>query len=141
MNLDGVAEKALELDANRIVVIDRGRMEPGRIKLFNIGPSGAIPVPPLIHVADLRLKREIDAKRRYVQSFVLTTESDLSETTRLAECFSDFFNITRLPIDAAFRHRSSLHISLNASHRIQITFMLIPNIEIGPRIAISKLVW
>jgi len=144
MNIDGIAERAVELNADRIVVIDRWQAGPGKIKLFRIEPTGLIPVPPLMYVAGVRLQREFEEKTKHVRSLVVTTEPENPpETVRIAERLSDFFNLPRLSVDeAATKYQASMHVSLNASRRNQITFMFLPQmVEIGPRITLSKLVW
>ena len=144
LSLDGIAERAVELNSDRIVVIDRWKGGPGKIKLFRIEPTGLFSVPPLMYVAGVRLQREFEAKTKHVRSLVVTTEPENPpETVRIAECLSDFFNLPRLSIDeAAAKYQASMRISLNASRRTQITFMLFPQmVEIGPRITLSKLVW
>ena len=144
LNLDGIAERAVELDADRIVVIDRWKGGPGKIKLFRIEQTGLFSVPPLIYVAGIRLQREFEAKTKHVRSLVVTTDSEKPpETIRIAERFSDFFNLPKLSIDeAATKYQASMHVSLNASYHTQITFTLLPQmVEIGPRITLSKLVW
>ena len=144
LNIDGIAERAVELNADRIVVIDRWKEGLGKIKLFRIEPTGLIPVPPLMYVAGVRLQREFEAETKHVRSIVVTTEPENPpETVRIAECLSDFFNLPRLSVDeAATKYQASMHVSFNASQRIQITFMLLPQmIEIGPRITLSRLVW
>jgi rRNA maturation protein Rpf1 len=144
LSIDGVAERAVELDAGQIVIIDRWKGGPGKIKLFRMEPTGLIPVSPLMYVAGIRLQREFEARTKYVRSLVVTTEPEnLSETVRIAERLSDFFNLPRLLIDeVATKYQASMHVSLNASRRNQITFMLFPQmVEIGPRIILSKSVW
>jgi rRNA maturation protein Rpf1 len=144
LNLDGIAERAVELNADRIVVINRWKGGPGKIKLFRIEPNGLITVPPLMYVASVRLQREFEVKTKHVRSLVVTTEPENPpEIVRVAERLSDFFNLPRLSIDeAARKYQASMHVSLNASRRTQITFMLFPQmVEIGPRITLSKLVW
>lgn len=144
LNLDGIAERAVELNMDRIVVIDRWKGGPGKIKLFRIEPTGLFSVPPLMYVAGVRLQREFEAKTKHVRSLVVTTKpGNPPETVRIAERLSDFFNLPRLSIDeAATKYQASMYISLNASRRTQITFMLLPQmVEIGPRITLSKLVW
>ena len=144
LNIDGIAERAVELNADRIVVIDRWKAGPGKIKLFRIEPTGLIPVPPLMYVAGVRLQREFEAKTKHVRSLVVTTKPENPpETVRIAECLSDFFNLPRLSVDeAAAKYQASMHVSFNASRRNQITFMLLPQmVEVGPRITLSKLVW
>ena len=144
LNLDGIAERAVELNANRIVVIDRWKGGPGKIKLFQIESTGLVPVTPLMYVAGVRLQREFETKTKRIQSLVVTTEPEnLSEIVSIAEHLSDFFNLPRLSIDEATKeYQASMHVSLDASRRTQITFMFLPQmVEIGPRITLSKLAW
>ena len=144
LNLDGIAERAVELNANRIVVIDRWKGGPGKIKLFHIEPTGLVPVTPLMYVAGVRLQREFETKAKHVRSLVVTTEPENPpETVRIAEHLSDFLNLPRLSIDeAAAKYQASMHISLDASRRTKITFMFLPQmVEIGPRITLSNLAW
>ncbi len=144
LNLDGIAERAVELNANRIVTIDRWKAGPGKIKLFRIEPNGLIPVPPLMYVASVRLRREFEAKTKHIRSLVVTTELETpTETIRIAEHLSDFFNLSRLTIEeAATKYQASMHVSLDAPRRTQITFMFLPQmVEIGPRITLSKVEW
>ena len=144
LNLDGIAERAVELNANRIVAIDRWKAGPGKIKLFRIAQTGLVPVPPLMYVAGVRLRREFEAKTKRIRSLVVTMEPENpTETIRIAEQLSDFFNLPRLSIDeAATKYQASMHVSLDASRRAQITFMFLPQmVEIGPRITLSKVVW
>jgi rRNA maturation protein Rpf1 len=144
LNLEGIAERAVELNANRIVVIDRWKAGPGKVKLFRIEQTGLVPVPPLMYVAGVRLRREFEAKTKQVRSLVVTMEpKNPTETVRIAEQLSDFLNLPRLPIDEApTKYQASMHVSLDASRRIQITFMFLPQmVEIGPRITLSKVIW
>ena len=144
LNLDGIAERVVELNADRIVIIDRWKGGPGKIKLFRMEPTSLFSVPPLMYVAGVRLRREFDAKTKHVRSLVVTTERENPpETVRIAERLSDFFNLSMLSIDeAAAKYQASMHVSLDGSRRTQITFMFLPQmVEIGPRISISKLVW
>jgi len=106
--------------------------------------TGLISVPPLMYVAGVRLRREFEAKTKQVRSLVVTMEPENpTETVRIAEQLSDFFNLPRLSIDeAATKYQASMHVSLDASWHTQITFMFLPQmVEIGPRITLSKLVW
>ena len=103
-----------------------------------------VPVTPLIYVASVRLQREFETKAKHVRSLVVTTEPENPpESVRIAEHLSDFFNLPRLSIDeAATEYQASMRVSLDASRRTQITFMLLPQmVEVGPRITLSKLAW
>ena len=144
MSLDGVAEKAIELEADRVVVVDRWHGGPGKINLFQVSSTGLKSVPPLILIGEIRLRRELNEGRRGVRSSAITLEpQDSVELTRIAERLSQFFDLPLLSSDeASNRHRASMHFSFVSSRRIQVTFMLLGRmVEIGPRVILSKLVW
>jgi len=144
LNLDGIAEKALELNADRVIVVDRWKGGPGKITLFLTEPTGLAPVPPLMHVAGIRLQREFEAGAKPVRSLAVTTAPENPpEAMKIAEHLSNFLNFPLLPIDEAVsKYQASMHVSHNALGRSQITFMLLSQmVEIGPRITISRVVW
>ena len=144
LSLDGIAERALELNADRVIVVDRWKGGPGKIKLFRVEPAGLTPVPPLIYVAGIRLQREFETKIKAVRSLAVTTAPENPpDITKIAENLSNFLNFPLSSIDeAAPKYQASMHVSHNASGCSQITFMLLPQmVETGPRIAISRVVW
>lgn len=144
MSLDAVAEKAIELDADRVVVVDRWHGGPGKINLFQVSSSGLKPVPPLMLISGIRLRREFREGTRRARSSAITLEpQDSAELTRIAEQMSTFFGLPMLSLDeASGNHRASMHFTFDSSRRIQITFMLLSRmVEIGPRVTLSKLVW
>jgi len=144
LSLDGIAERALELNADRVIVVDRWKGGPGKIELFRVEPAGLTPVPPLMNVAGIKLQREFEAETKAVRSMAVTTAPENPpEATKIAENLSNFLNFPMSSIDrAASKFQASMHVSYNASGRIQITFMLLPQmVEIGPRITISRVVW
>lgn len=144
LSLDGIAERALELNADRVIVVDRWKGGPGKIKLFQVEPAGLTPVPPVMYVAGIRLQREFEAGTKAVKSLaVTTTPENPPEITKIAENLSNFLNFPSSSIDEAVsEYKASMHVSHNASGRIQITFLLLPRmVETGPRIVISRVVW
>jgi rRNA maturation protein Rpf1 len=144
LNLDGIAERALELKANRVIVVDRWKGGPGKIKLFRVEPAGLTPVPPLMYIAGIKLQREFETETKPIRSLVATTAQEKNpEITKVTENLSHFLNFPLSPIDKAISdYKASMHVSRNASGRIQITFMLLPQmVEIGPQISISRVVW
>ena len=144
MSVDGVAEKAIELEADRVVVVDRWRGGPGKINLFQISSTGLKPVPPLMLIRGIRLRREFNEATRRTRSSAITVKpEDSAELTKIAGLLSQFLDLPVLSLDeAAKRHRASMHFSFDSSQHIQITFMRLQRmIEIGPRVTLSKLVW
>lgn len=147
LNLDGIAEKALEFDADRVMIVDQWKGEPGKIGLFRAGPEGLTPVPPLIHVASVKLQREFGAKVKPARSLIITTTPEEShDVLKIADSLSNFLGIPRSSMEEAVSKNQVsmlvMHVSSNALHRTHVTFMLLPEmIEVGPRITISYVVW
>jgi U3 small nucleolar ribonucleoprotein protein IMP4 len=144
MSLDGVAEKAIELEAYQVVVVDRWRGGPGKINLFQLSSTGLKPVPPLMLISGIRLRREFEEGRRCAPSSAITLEpEDSAELTRIAGRMSKYFGLPVMSLDEACKNnRSSMHFSFDSSRHIQITFMLLSRmVEIGPRVTLSKLIW
>jgi rRNA maturation protein Rpf1 len=144
MNLDGIAERAIGLEADRVVLVDRWRGGPGKISLFRITPSGLKLIPPLMLIAGVRLRRELKEDTRRTPSSVVTIDPDDSpDLKRIARNLSQFFDLPALPIEeASKKHSASMHFSFDSPRHPQITFLLLSRmIEIGPKIIISKLIW
>ena len=146
LSLDGIAEKALEFNADRVVIVDRWKGGPGKIELFKIGQEGLVPVPPIMYVAGIKLQREFDrAKTKPIRSLIITTPSDKSnEIIRIARSLSNFLNVPLSQMDEAVsKSQTSMHVSANDLHRTQVTFMLLlpETVEIGPRISIAKVIY
>jgi rRNA maturation protein Rpf1 len=144
LSLDGAAEKALELHADRMIIIDRWKEGFANIRFFRIGNSGLTPFPPQINIASVRLRREFEAKIKPIKSLAMTVAFENSSVSkRLAQSIGNFFN---LPVFAGrgivSNFSAAMRISSEASDRFQITFILLPTlIEVGPRINVSKVVW
>jgi len=144
LNLDGIAEKAIEIDADRVIIVDRWKGGPGRIQLFLVEGTGLTLIPPLICIDGIKLRREFGKKTKPTQSFVITTPpEDSPRNKKIAEFLARFFKIPLLSVrQAASRCSASMHISTNPSSEIQITFVLLPEFTgIGPRISVGKIVY
>jgi hypothetical protein len=144
MNLDGIAEKALELNADRVIVINRWKGGPGKIELFHVGQEGLMPVPPLLYIRGVRLQREFNAKARPFRSLAITVPPNSSnEIVRIAETLANFLNLPFLSAGGTpTKFQALMHISHDVSHFAQITFLLLPEaVEVGPRLILSHVIW
>lgn len=144
MSMDSIAEKAIELGADRAVMIDRWRGRSVKINLLKLGPTGLKPVPPMMFVAEARLRREFKEKTRHIRSSAINVEpEDLAQMERIADYLSQFLGLPFLSEDeATWKHDATMHLSLGFSGHPQITFVLLRRMaEIGPRLTLSKLVW
>lgn len=144
MSVDVVAEKALEHDADSVVIVDRWHGGLGAIKFFQVGASGLVSIPPIIHVADIRLRREFGVSRvKPARSLVLLASKASGEMLRVAEAVSKFFSVPIVSMDEAVKAEPTLLcLARDKADRIVITFMVAPNhVEVGPRITVSSVEW
>ncbi len=144
MSNDEVAEKALEYDADRVVVVDRWQGRPGVLRLFKIGKSGLVLTPPVIHVADIKLRRDLGASGIKPASSISAAFHDkLDDSVRLRDALSDFFGVSIIETKRMVRTGSTiLSISPDKSGRVVMTFVEEPSgCEVGPHVLISKVEW
>jgi len=142
LSLDGVAEKALELGADKIVILDRWKGDLGKIQFFQIDESGFSQVPPTVYVRNVRLRREFGNRdKRQIESLgVLAT----SAAGRFGEFVSGFFGVPVFRSKDEFPQHCQAVASLskNVSEVLEITWKLLPSMtEVGPRIACASVVW
>lgn len=144
LGLDGVAERALELGADRVIIINRWKGGPGKIHFFHTGSEGLIPAPPTLYISGVRLQREFKTRVRKMYPLTLTVASEGSaQIGRLAEVLSNFLKVPKsVDKQVPSAYRASMHVSSDASGSVLITFMLLPEgVEVGPRITLSHVVW
>ncbi|MFQ6094846.1 MAG: hypothetical protein ACE5NN_01765 [Candidatus Bathyarchaeia archaeon] len=144
MSLKELAESAVEEGVHRLLIIDRWKGGPGRIRLYRIKDGNMVQVPPQISIQGIKLQREFGMGERALNSLIIGRPlHESSETRMLAHALSDFFNIPVMDIDeAGSRCEAVMQIQLDANELISLSFFLLPKmIEIGPRVTISHLVW
>ena len=143
MSLDGVAEKAIEVEADKVVVVDRWCGGPGRINLYKLS-NGLEPVPPLMMIKGIRLRREFENVKKRGRSSAITFEPENSAAlARIAGELSQFFGLPVMSLDAASeKHAAAVHLSFDRSRCLQMSFLRLQRmVEIGPRVTFSKLIW
>lgn len=144
MSLDAVAEKALELEADRVMVVEKWRNKFGQLSLFKMSSTGLVPVAPVLCLSNVTLRRELSkGTKRHMSSVVTVTQKTSPEIERAALQISNFLGLPFMRLDDAVEnHRASLHFTSNSSKSIRATFMLLSRmVEIGPRLTVEKLLW
>jgi rRNA maturation protein Rpf1 len=148
LNLGGVAEKALELNAEKAIIIGKWRGDSGKIQFFRTSAQGLDVIPPLIYVKGVKLRRDFEEnapRGRRLKSVAITASKISSlEVKRLENVLSEFFNIPILSLKEICDKKfdAAMRISADPSNRTIVTFRLIPEfVEVGPQIRISHLVW
>jgi len=146
LSLDGVAEKALELDAEKAIIIGKWRGDSGKIQFFRTSAKGLDVIPPLIYVKGIKLRRDFEenAPRRIRSVAVAASKTSSLEVEKLENVLSEFFNVPVFSLEEICDRKfdAAMQISVDPSDRIIVTFRLIPEfVEVGPQIRVSHLVW
>lgn len=94
LSLEGMAEKALALDAENMAIIDRWKGEPGKIRFFKIRQDQLVAVQPIIYVRSVMLGRDfgerVTKERRIKSVAIAALPNGTSEVKRVENLFSDF---------------------------------------------------
>jgi U3 small nucleolar ribonucleoprotein protein IMP4 len=147
LSLEGVAEKALEVNAEKVLIVERWKGGPGKIQFFNVSEKGLRLIPPLIYLKRVKLQREFPEakpKGRRIKSLALAVSRSLSvEVKKLEDALSKFFGIQIVSYEESVKGYDALmQIMPEQQGFLAVTFKLIPEmVEIGPRIGISHLIW
>jgi len=145
MSNDEVAEKALEHNSDRIVIVDRRHGGLGAVRFFKVSESGLVSVPPVIQVGNMQLQREFSVSTRIkpAGSLILLKADASGEVERVAGALSNFFGLPILSMDEAVKAGLTImSMGRDGAGRIMITFMVKPqHVEVGPRVIASKVEW
>ncbi len=145
----GIAEKALELNAEKVAVIDRWKGGPGKIQLFRVvGGEGLKLIPPIIYLRGVTLRREIPGAiirgRRIKSMAILESQGATSDIEKFKNACSEFFEIPIISQSEVLggKYDAFMKIFTDKVGYLIVTFILLPEkIETGPRMKISHLIW
>jgi rRNA maturation protein Rpf1 len=145
LSLTEVAEKALENHADRVIIVDRWKGGPGKIRFFHVEPAGLKAVPPVIYVKGIRLQRDFRKTRiKPVRSLaVIKPSENTDEASVMADFLSDFLHVPMLSLEEASTScQAAILVSLDPMQRMRTSFFLLPEkVEIGPQITFSHVIW
>jgi rRNA maturation protein Rpf1 len=145
LSLIRIAEKALENKADKVVIIDRWKGGPGKIRFFRVNSTGLKAIPPLIYIKGIRLQRTFEkAKDTPIHSVGLIPPSKkANQTFKVARFISEFFGVSMILKEEDWKKfQAAITVSLDSMKRMRISFLLLPKkIEIGPRIIVSHVIW
>ena len=147
LSLEGIAEKALELDIKKVMVVDRWKGGHGKIEFFEVAQDGLKSVPPMIYLLSVKFRRDFGEKMprgRRIKSVAIGVSSENFEAKKLGNALSAFLGAPTLSPEETVKGKydAVMQILMDSSNHIVITFrLLLELVEIGPRIGISHLTW
>lgn len=147
LSLEGVAGKALEVNAEKVLIVERWKGGPGKLQFFEVSQEGLRRIPPLIYLRGVKLQRdfpEAKPKGRGIKALALAASQSVPlEVKKLEDVLSKFFGIPVIPQNEVFRGYDALmQIMPKQRGFLTVAFKLIPEmVEIVPSIEISHLIW
>jgi rRNA maturation protein Rpf1 len=148
LSLEGIAEKSIEVNAEKVLIIERWKFGVGKIQLFYVKPIGLERVPPTIYVRHVRFRRDLAAEMmrgRRIKSIAMAASLHKNaEVMKLEKALSDFLTLQVLSLEEVVNRKydAAMQIKTTSQKDLIITFMLLPElVEIGPQIWVSHLVW
>ncbi len=144
LSRDGVAEKAVELKADRVIIIDRWKGGPGKVEFFFV-KGGLVKAGLLLYVRGIKLQREfVEVKPKPARSLAVSTISTDDDVKGLSESLAEFLRTQLMSTDEAITKgvQTLAYISKDALGCVQLTFVTLPDRkEVGPRMTMSHVVW
>ncbi|MEM3699365.1 MAG: hypothetical protein QXL57_00625 [Candidatus Bathyarchaeia archaeon] len=148
LSLEEIAEKSMELKAEKVMIIERWKFGLGKIQFFHAKPEGLERIPPTIYIRNARFRRDLAGemmRERRIKSISMATSSNKGvEIMKLEKALSNFFSLPIFSLEEVVNRRydAVMQVKTSSQKNLIITFMLLPEmVEIGPQIWISHLVW
>ena len=141
MSFEDIAEKAWELEADRVILVNRWKGNPGKICLYLVGDEGLEPFPPLIYIYGVKLRRDMGIRLGKVRTLAVTATP---ERLRLARALAEFLEAPfvepggqpEVPVDLIMRVWPD-----RERYAVISFFRYSDGREVGPRIRVRHLIW
>ncbi|MBS7643402.1 hypothetical protein KEJ26_02300 [Candidatus Bathyarchaeota archaeon] len=142
--LDALAEKALELKAEGVVVVERWKGEPSKITFYRITSKGLETFFPIIFLGNVKLQQDYGQIYKPAGKIAVSLSSSLSEDARrVAERFSEFFHLPILEANANLRKiDATLNFSSQFGSVTKVSLTHPPIVhEVGPSFTVKMVKW
>ncbi len=137
MSLEEVCVEARLKGFSRLIVVERWKGTPGKLRLVEVSKQGCRQVSPVIYVAGYRLGPKSPPKN---EPLCVVVEGG-GELRRLAESLSSFLGVP-LASRPAKGFRSALFISEHPTRFASISHVSVPDWrELGFRIVVRHVIW
>lgn len=142
MGFEGIAEKILELEADRFLLIERWKGGPGKILFFRILSGKPRCMSPVIYVAKVKTQKEFGKEQTLKgKSIVTIPKKTIPPIRKLATALAEFFELPLLEADSAPKLHSYMNILQNHEYEAKISFTNSIGGEIGPTLIVSHTYW
>jgi len=139
LSISGVAQEAIESGADRVIIVERHKGNPGSILFYRIILGRLMQVPPQIYLNEVKTQDELGERKSIKEGLIITTPSNPStEIKRLASALSDFLRTPYLEEPDTMNFKAAAYLSPTPKYEAKISFGMLPMAkEIGPVIIVK----
>ncbi len=142
MGFKRLAERILELDADRILLIERWKGGPGKILLFRVLSGKPRRIFPIIYIAKVKTQKEFGKKQTLKGKSVVTVpKNSILQTRELATALAEFLELHVFEADLIPGLHSCINILQDHENEARISFTNSISAEIGPALVVSHTNW
>ena len=143
LNFEGIVEKALDAKADRMIIVERWKGGPGKIRLYTVSLEAG-QFYPIIYLVSTKTQDDLGRRKTIRRDLAITIQQNAPEKIiRLAHALSQFLKIPLFkgaPEDPNLQ--ASIHMSGLKRYEAKIAFTMPPIVEeIGPILIVKNLVW
>jgi len=137
MSLQEVVDSAVEGKADRLLLVNRWKGEPGEIRLQHLKDGKSHLVYPVIFLRSVKLRREYDVRERFVAEAITSGKRKID--IDFARPLANFFELPLLSDRDAF---CSFHVAENHSKKLAVNLTSpAATREVGPGFVVRHLAW
>lgn len=137
MSLQDLIDSAVEKEADRLLLVNRWKGEPGEIRLQRLEEGGSRVVYPVIFLRGVKLRREYEVEGRFVAEALTAGRGKIElDVARSLASFLD------LPLRSDRGSFCSFHVAENPSRKLTVNLTSPAGTrEVGPGFVIRHLAW
>jgi len=147
LGFEGIVEKALKLNAEKMIIVSRWKEGFAKIEFFEIKQGEYKSLSPTIYIHSVKFRKSFEnqiLRGRKIKSVAVAISSKETFELKAFENFiSSFFNIPVLSLEEAIDgYDAVMKFFVDSSNEVIVTFEILPEmVEIGPQMKLSYLIW
>ncbi len=144
LGLSEIVERALKMGVDRIIILERWKGGPGRIRFCQLASGEVASVHPILILGGVKTQIDFGHRKNLSNNLALTIhEKSSKEIVDLALYLSNFLGIPSFEEGRlGERFKAAIHLGPTPTQEVKIWFTSPPMVEeVGPRLVIRKIVW
>jgi len=142
LNFEGIVDKALIVNADRLIIIEKWKGGFSKIKLYTISPKVSL-FYPIINLSHVKTQNDLGFRKTIHKKLAITIQQNTSkDVNRLAHALSKFIKLPIESIQKDLPYQASIHFSNLKKCWMKIAVTMPPILkEVDPIFIVNKLLW